>query len=214
MRYYITLIFTASFFYACRNSQNPIEEKALGIDTLQPVRSTTFSEFIPHAYELLDSATGDLDGDQISDIILVLKQKREDSLVSVSDTNVTRLALIFSALPSGGYSIAAESNKLIYSLHSTGARYDDPFTNIVVRNGYFTVEHAIGGGPLVGTRFTTFKYSKQHNTWILHKDGFETIDLNDVPDDTTLIENVKRTEVKTSKDFGIVTFSNFDIYKD
>jgi hypothetical protein len=43
-------------------------------------------------------------------------------------------------------------------------------------------------------------------TWLLHKDGHETED--------TMGEEKPTKKVYTTKDFGKVTFADFDIYKD
>jgi hypothetical protein len=77
--------------------------------------------------------------------------------------------------------------------------------DIVIKNGYFSVEH-YGGSAWRWTRIITYKYSKEENNWFLYKDGGESFNAGDP-------EKVEKT-VRTTKDFGKVLFKDFDIYKE
>jgi hypothetical protein len=81
----------------------------------------------------------------------------------------------------------------------------DPFMQVVIKKGYFSIEH-YGGSSWRWTRIITFKYSPDDNYWFLYKDGGEYFHA---------AEHEKKTKkVLTSKDFGKVRFDEFDIYKD
>ena len=50
--------------------------------------ATSLQEIIPNGYEIRDSVSGNLNNDQFTDMIIVLKQKNEDSLAAISETTI------------------------------------------------------------------------------------------------------------------------------
>jgi hypothetical protein len=86
-----------------------------------------------------------------------------------------------------------------------GGVMGDPFMQVVIKNGYFSIEH-YGGSGWRWTRTITFKYSPADSYWYLHKDGNSSFHSAD-PDKVT-------TKIKTIKDFGKLPFDKFDVYKE
>jgi len=154
-------------------------------------------KFIPKNYSILDSVTGDLNLDKINDYILVLKKNGEN------DTT-RRPLLILIRDKNNKLKLVRRNDNTVYCI-DCGGIMGDPFMGITLKNGYFSVEH-YGGSAWRWTRIVTYKYFRQDNEWFLHKDGTESFHVSEP-------EKVERT-IKTKKDFGKVTFEQFDIYKD
>lgn len=158
--------------------------------------------FVPKGYAVLDTASGNLNLDAYTDMILVLKNKEEESADAAGDP-VKRPLLILLGKENNTYALAAESDNVV-SCVTCGGTMGDPFKDVVIKNGYFSVEHE-GGAGWRWTRTITFKYAPDANNWFLDKDGGDTYHAGD-PDHV-------KTEIKTTKDFGKVAFESFDVYQ-
>ncbi|MFW0718208.1 hypothetical protein [Pedobacter sp. N23S346] len=165
---------------------------------------TALKKYIPAGFEALNLTKGDLNRDAFGDIILVLKKKGEEKTSDVNDHPEKRPLLILLGQADHSYKLAARSNNSVYCV-DCGGQMGDPFMNITIKNGYFSVEH-YGGSGQRWTRIVTFKYSPADKNWFLFKDGGERFHA-------TAPEEVK-TEVKTAKNFGKISFQQFDIYKE
>jgi hypothetical protein len=165
--------------------------------------SSSLTEFIPDNYSVLDTASGDLNLDAFPDMILILHKNGEDSTSNVIDHPEKRPLLILLGQPEQSYKLAARSDNAVYCIDCGGVM-GDPYQNIVIKNGYFSIEH-YGGSNWRWTRTITFKYSNADNYWFLHKDGGESFQATN-PDKMT-------EKVRTTRDFGKVPFDKFDIYK-
>ena len=163
----------------------------------------TITQFVPEGFAVLDTTSGDLNLDQYTDMILVLRKNGEDSTSSVSEHPEKRPLLILTGQSDNSYKLAASNNNAVYCI-DCGGMMGDPFMGIVIKNGYFSVEH-YGGSGWRWTRTITFKYSGDDNHWYLHKDGGDSFQVTD-PEKVT-------TKVRTTKDFGKVLFEQFDIYE-
>jgi len=165
---------------------------------------TALKKYIPAGFEALNLTKGDLNRDAFGDIILVLKKKGEEKTSDVIDHPEKRPLLILLGQADHSYKLAARSNNSVYCV-DCGGIMGDPFMGITIKNGYFSVEH-YGGSGHRWTRIVTFKYSPAEKNWFLFKDGGERFHA-------TAPEEVK-TEVKTAKNFGKISFQQFDIYKE
>lgn len=162
------------------------------------------AQFVPEGYAALDTTEGDLNYDQYTNMILVLKKNGEDTTSDVIAHPEKRPLLILIGQPDNTYKLAAQNDNAVYCI-DCGGMMGDPFMDIVIKKGYFSIEH-YGGSGWRWTRTTTFKYSPADNYWYLHKDGGDSFHASD-PEKLT-------TKVETTKDFGRVSFDQFDIYKD
>jgi hypothetical protein len=159
---------------------------------------------IPDGYLIIDTCSGDLNLDNNEDLLVLLAKKGEDSLSRLVDDPVKRRLLVLISDKENHFNLAAQSDNAVYC-YSCGGVLGDPYQQMVIKNGYFSVEN-YGGSRYRWTRIVTFKYSPADSTWLLHKDGHETED--------TMGEEKPTKKVYTAKDFGKVTFADFDIYKD
>jgi hypothetical protein len=165
---------------------------------------TNFSQFIPKGYSILDTATGNLNLDAYPDMLLALKKDGEEKTSDVTEHPEQRPLLILLGQPDHTFALAARSDNSIYCVDCGGVM-GDPYQSLVIKKGFFSVEH-YGGSSWRWTRIVTFKYNAAEKKWYLFKDGGDSFHASEP-------EKVKRT-IKTAKDFGKIPFEKFDVYKD
>jgi hypothetical protein len=159
---------------------------------------------IPDGYYIIDTCSGDLNLDNYPDYLIVLAQNGEDSLAKIGGEDIKRRLLLLTGAADQTYTLAAQSDNVVLCA-GCGGMMGDPYQTLVIKKGYFTVEHYGGSGERWALT-TTFKYAPADSTWWLHKDGVESF---------LVAEPEKRIiEIRTAKDFGKVKFTEFDIYKD
>lgn len=161
-------------------------------------------KFIPANYTILDEAIGDLNLDQIPDLILVLKKNGEANSSDVIEHPEKRPLLILLRDKNNALKLVRKNDNAVYCVNCGGVM-GDPYMGISIKNGYFSVEH-YGGSAWRWTRIITYKYVKADKEWYLYKDGSESFHAS-AP------EKVE-SKIKTTKNFGKVKFEKFDIYKD
>ncbi|RFS15129.1 hypothetical protein D0T08_18815 [Emticicia sp. C21] len=166
--------------------------------------SAELAKYIPKGYILLDSASGDLNRDEYNGLILVLNKPDEKETSDVSEHPTLRPLLLLIGQPSHTYKVVARNDKAVYCV-DCGGMMGDPFTQIVIKNGYFSIEH-YGGSSWRWGLITTFKYSATDKIWYLYKQGSTSMHTSD-PDKV-------KTKITTTKNFGKIPFSKYDIYKE
>jgi hypothetical protein len=109
--------------------------------------------------------------------------------------------------------LKARNDNAVLCIDCSGAIHGDSFEGVKIKNGYFSVEHYTYGGNDKWSKVITFKYDKIKVNWVLHQDGMEYFRLNN--DENPKAEAVIKTgeEILTKKNFGVVLFENYNIYK-
>jgi len=182
MKYVLSFFLTISFFISF--GQNDI------------------SSFVPIDYEVLDEVIGDLNNDGIEDKIFVLNQIDEEVKYQKYGKKTNRILQILIGSSNEKYKLAFQSSNLIYPFGSE-ANFKDCFTQVVIKKGFFSLEH-YGGTITRWKRITTFKYSSSKENWLLFKDGYLTFSF-DRPN------KIVSERIKTQKDFGVVNINDFNI---
>ncbi len=183
------------------NVSSPIKREAFSEDINNlPAK---LSVFVPENFTAINTTSGDLNLDQIPDMIMVLKKNGEDTTSDVTEHPEKRPLLILIGQADSSYLLAARSDNAVYCI-DCGGIMGDPFMDVVIKKGYFSVEH-YGGSAWRWERTITFKFSQADNYWFLHKDGNKSFNANEP-------EKIE-TKIFTTKDFGKVPFDKFDIYK-
>jgi hypothetical protein len=165
--------------------------------------SFSVTHFIPENYTILDTTSGDLNLDQFADMIMALKKNGEDATSNADEHPEKRPLLILLGQADNTYKLVARNDNAVYCI-DCGGMMGDPFMNVAIKNGYFSIEH-YGGSAWRWERIITFKYSSADNNWYLHKDGGDSFHASD-PENVT-------TQIKTTKDFGKISFDKFNIYE-
>lgn len=177
----------------------------VGQNLKEKIWLTDINQFSPEGYVILDTATGDLNKDSLIDLIVLYKKtNEEEALGAIEDYAEKRPLAIYLGQGSGYFKLAAWNSNVAYC-YDCGGIMGDPYQTIVIKNGYFTVEH-YGGSAWRWTRYVTFRYSSKDKTWFLHKDGGESFHISE-PEYAT-------TNIRTVKDFGQIPFEKYDIYAD
>ena len=166
----------------------------------QPEGFARVSSFIPVGYSILDSASGNLNKDEYTDLVLILKFNNEDI---IEDT--ARPLLLLAGGQKGWYKLLAKNDSVVLCKDCGGA-FGDPYQGITIKNGYFSIEH-YGGSSWRWTRIITFKFNAITKQFILHRDAGVSFHTADVDKTTDVILN--------KNDFGKLPFSKFsnDKYK-
>jgi hypothetical protein len=157
-----------------------------------------FQAYAPEGYFVFDTAAGNLNLDDVADVVMVLQRSAKDTLATEVDTEA-RPVLLLIGQGNGQYKQVARNDQLVYCA-DCGGMMGDPYSGITIKKGYFSIEH-LGGSAWRWTRITTFKYSPTDSTWYLHRDGGDYYH-------STEPEKTKRS-VRTVKDFGRIEFQAF-----
>jgi hypothetical protein len=154
-------------------------------------------KIIPKDYKVLNFTRGNLNLDKFKDAILILKHKGE------SNNEFKRPLYILIGNGKGDYKVVAKNSNSVLGFFDGGV-FGDPLDCVVIKKGYFSIEH-YGGSNWRWTRVVTFKYNKKKNNWFLYRDGgvsYHTSNPNKV-----------QKEVQTVKNFGIVPFEKYNIFE-
>jgi hypothetical protein len=206
-------IFLLSVFVLIRCSNSP-EQKSIVVttqaaDLIPPPADTSKSKnligensnlntFIPKGFLILDSLGGDLNLDAYNDLVLILKMEGEDSL-----QDVCRPLLILTGQENKSYKLEARNDSVVLC-RSCGGVFGDPYESTVIKNGYFSIQH-YGGSNWRWTRIITFKFVKEKNSWVLHRDAGESYHTSN-PDKTEKI-------VTNKEDFDKLPVEKFNCMK-
>jgi hypothetical protein len=169
-----------------------------------PTLPAAIRRALPAGYTVLDATQGDLNRDALPDWLVVLHKPDEAKTSDITNHPTKRPLLLFVGGTGGTFALAARSDNAVYCV-DCGGMMGDPFTSLVIKKGYFTVEH-YGGSAQRWTRYVTFRYDPASRTWLLHRDSHERFYALDPEHGTTTATTVK--------DFGRVPFTRFDIYKE
>ncbi len=158
-------------------------------------QSNLVTAFIPEGYDLLDSASGDLNKDGHKDMILLLKRKDEQLF-----SETTRPLLILHGDKTKNYNLIARHDSVVLC-QGCGGVFGDPYAGVVIKDNFFSVEH-YGGSNWRWTRIMTFKYQSKTKNYLLHRDAGESYHMSDL-DKTT--QNVNRRQ-----DFDKLPFMKYN----
>jgi hypothetical protein len=99
----------------------------------------------PLGYEILDTATGDLNRDKYRDLLVILKLSNEEE-----NSESSRPLLIYIGQKNGELKLVAYNDNVVLC-RNCGGIYGDPYSGMVIKRGYFSIEH-YGGSNFRWTR--------------------------------------------------------------
>lgn len=162
-------------------------------------QSGSFRSFIPSKFVLLDSAGGDLDRDGVRDLILILRDTAEHT----NPDDAARPLLLLKGDGKGSYQLAGRNDSVVLCA-GCGGVMGDPYQQMVIKAGYFSIEF-YGGSRERWTRIITFKYDLVRKLFVLHRDAGESYD-NTAPSKTM------KGYVTRQQDFDKLPFDKFRCY--
>lgn len=195
-----------------RNKTDSIEKHQTFNDSIDSL-DQDLKAFVPKGYSVISIESGDLNLDEYTDAILVLRKTSEESTSNYAENKPDkRPMLILIGQKDGTYTLAYENNNAVYCI-DCGGLFGDPFTGITIKDGYFSIEHGVSGGHH-WENVTTFKYNKSKKNWFLYKDNYINYKFNSDTSDNAEALVVDFKKLKTVKDFGEISFEKFNIYND
>ena len=127
-----------------------------------PRTGSTVSAFVPSGYKIMKQVKGDLNKDGIPDVVLVLKNKKEDK-EGVDAEEIPRLLVIIFGVKTGGYTLSASSKEAILC-RTCGGVFGDPFADLKIVRGTIVIEHYGGSSDRWGY---THRWRFQDGDWFL-----------------------------------------------
>ncbi|MCV9928090.1 hypothetical protein OIU83_10525 [Flavobacterium sp. LS1R49] len=169
--------------------------------------------FVPKDYSVISIESGNLNLDEFTDAILVIRKNSEETTSNMDGGKPDkRPLLILLGQKDGTYKLAYKNDNAVYCI-DCGGLFGDPFTGIAIKNGYFSVEHGVSGGHH-WEDIITFKYNKAKDNWFLYKTHYVNYKLNDGNDENADALVADYDKLQTVKDFGEIPFQKFNIYNE
>lgn len=159
-------------------------------DTLALVRAALEADL--ESAELMDRVAGDINGDGVDDLVVVLEVDGSRTVCLLETTSADPLA----------FNVVGRSSTLIECADCGGAGVGDPYRGIAIRNSEITFKQLFGA-CCKDERTETFAFDTELNDWFLLKR--KTLSSCCAQNDTTEVEVVVTTE--TRDDLGLVRFS-------
>ncbi|WP_090449145.1 hypothetical protein [Dyella sp. OK004] len=153
--------------------------------------------FATNGARIMDSLTGDLNNDGKPDVLLVLDPPADSSQKLGEGAPRTVLVLIRGE---DDQLHEAASNQKVVPCATCGGVSGDPYGFVRVEPGQFTVRNGGGSREHWSDEFT-FKYSADRKDWLLDKATRRVTDQD---------TEAHKTLELTPKDFGSITFKDFD----
>lgn len=152
--------------------------------------------FVPKGYDVLDSATGDLDRDGRDDAILVLRKADEADI----EEETPRPLLVLLRQSDGRLKEAGRTDRLVYC-YRCGGMMGDPYQDVEAGNGAFTVSH-YGGSAWRWSAAYTFAWDAAKKDWLLERD--ESLSFHVADEDSKTALTITREEL------GDIPLGSFD----
>ncbi|MEZ5017900.1 MAG: hypothetical protein R2800_12655 [Flavipsychrobacter sp.] len=128
-----------------------VTDEAMAEDIPDEIDENPYEEFVPKGYTLYNAYKGDLNRDDYEDAIIIL-----EPLNNPDDMTNRAVALLVGDAEGKLSQVAYCANAVLCK--ECGGTFGDPFSDVVIKNGYFTLEH-YGGSSYRWTHDPTFKYN-------------------------------------------------------
>jgi len=164
----------------------------------EQIQSDTNSQNkVPLDYKLIQEQQGDINLDGKTDKIAVYGTEWKTP-TDLSDA-LSYIVRVFLSNEKGNFTILDNKNIIAPYYRENVA---DGFSDVKIKNNFFTIEQVNAGGNYTVIEYTTFKYDSQKRDIFLHK--YSTISTERNSGDEK-----EETSNYSEKDFGFIKFSNF-----
>ena len=151
--------------------------------------------FVEKGTRLLDFASADLNGDNLSDYVFILEKP-------YSEEEVGQRPLKIAVRGSDGKLKIVKTNDKIIECSECGGMMGDPFIGIQAERNTFSMSFYGGGVERWGLEYQ-FKYSRRDKTWQL-----TLIETSSFPFDNEAAKKTK--QFRPPKDYGKIDIADFD----
>lgn len=148
---------------------------------------------------------GDVNSDKKADKIVIYEKKcgRNDKN-AVENSKCRRIAVFLNV--KNKYKLVGFNDNLVECSECGGGGVGDPFQNVKIKNGYFSVESLYGACDKTSI-VTTFKYDKAAKNFYLS--AIKTTDYSCKEETENGKINLK-TKVESAENFGKIKFTDYD----
>jgi hypothetical protein len=149
---------------------------------------------------VIQVCVADVNGDSAVEYVVAVQFERDPGNDAVDESDRELVVIIKKG---GAYAIAAKSDKAIFC-STCGGVMGDPFESIEAGKKWFSISHSGGSRDRWSCTFK-FGYSQRDKNWqLIEVENFtyDTLDEGGTSD--------KKTIHKPPKDFGLITFEEFD----
>ncbi|SKA32734.1 hypothetical protein SAMN04488128_103710 [Chitinophaga eiseniae] len=169
---------------------------AIALRAQPPIGHDAFKKFVPTGYEVRDTVSGDLNGDHIPDVVLVLQSKAAGASL---DTPGSRPFMIL--LRNNHYQLSlAVTNRDLILPADIGGTQGDPYVSTTIDNCSFTIQQYYGSRERTRTE-TTFCYVPSKQDWLLNKVVITTENALDADATKTVIKKGKQLKPVSIRDY-------------
>lgn len=157
------------------------------------------ASFVEKGARPLAIEAGDLNGDGLSDYVLVLE--KEEPAMDADGWPIGQRPLLVVVRGKDGLRLAKRNDKVVYC-STCGGVMGDPFMGVRLEKKGFSVEH-YGGSAWRWSNAYTFAYSRRDDTWQLvrvENTSFHAMDPG----------NQERRVATPPRDFGKIDLADFD----
>lgn len=199
---------SCEYGYAIESFSNPTQITSWIPDQNSSVHLAAYipaetAVFIEKGYRINSWASADLNGDKLSDYLVVL-EKQKNSPEDKDITSKQRPILILLRQPDLSLKLTRRNDKAVScSTCSPGGMTIEGYEKITAKSNAFSIVNQNGGTAFHNIYTHTFGYSKRDNTWQLIRVEARAIDMRTL-DDTSI------DTYTPPKDFGKIDFSDFD----
>lgn len=156
--------------------------------------------FVESGSRVLALEDGDLNGDGLRDVLLVLE--RQPERVAVDPVEDGQRSLLILLRRSDGSLDLAKRNDRVILCASCGGIFGDPFVAVKAGNRGFTIFHYGGSNWRWSTEYR-FQHSRRDDTWQLTRVREESYH-------TAHPDRVERKTYQPPRDFGKIDIADFD----
>lgn len=191
----------AAAFQSANSVDKTVGEKAFQNKTEKSVETAEgFPEF-----EEFKAFKGDVNSDKKADKIVIYEKKcgRNDKN-AVENSKCRRIAVFLNV--KNKYKLVGFNDNLVECSECGGGGVGDPFQNVKIKNGYFSVESLYGACDKTSI-VTTFKYDKAAKNFYLS--AIKTTDYSCKEETENGKINLK-TKVESAENFGKIKFTDYD----
>jgi hypothetical protein len=142
-----------TLYFSCINCYSQDNTVALS-HIPQSGKATT--DFVPTGYDIKATASMDLNNDNLQDVVLLLRDRREDTAQPGSDIRGANRLVLVLLKTTDGYKLAVKSGEIVMC-KDCGGVFGDPFSSIGVANGAVVIVH-YGGSSEKWSATRRFKY--------------------------------------------------------
>jgi len=194
----ITIFFT--FIFVDAQSENEVFLSQNAFERIEPLLLSKFP-----SYYVIDTIAGEINMDGESDCIALLERNVEEAEYEKNELAIDRIT-VFLTQKNGEYYIVSSNKSIIGCTKCGGGGVGDPYQGISIENGIITFNLLYGACDRTAYEHI-FNYNPKKNNWYLFQSTRTDWNCRDITEEG---EVITESTTETAKNFGKVTFADFE----